>query len=93
MLIGRHFWPPFRRHTTLRFTVENLDMPATGQLKALDVDNGLALEDWRASGLGPCAAMFFERQVLGEYPHSEEVRKSKEKIHTSLDYYFEAYTK
>lgn len=49
-------------------------MPETGQLKALDVDNGLALEDWRASGLGPCVAMYFERQVLGEYPHSEEVR-------------------
>lgn len=49
-------------------------MPATGQLKTLDVDNGLAMEDWRASGLGPCAAMYFERQVLGEYPHSEEVR-------------------
>ncbi len=57
-----------------RFTVETLDIPAAGQLKKLDVDNGLALEDWRASGLGPCAAMYCERQVLGEFPHSEEVR-------------------
>lgn len=53
--------------------METLDMPATGQLKSLDVDNGLALEDWRASGLGPCVAIYFDRQVVGEYPHSEEV--------------------
>ncbi|CAM9569155.1 unnamed protein product [Pylaiella littoralis] len=55
-----------------RFTMENLDMPASGLLKTLDVDSGLALEDWRASGLGPCAAVQFERQVLGEFPLSEE---------------------
>ncbi|CAM9307157.1 unnamed protein product, partial [Hapterophycus canaliculatus] len=55
-----------------RFNMETLDMPATGQLKSLDVDNGLALEDWRASGLGPCVAIHFDRQVVGEYPHSEE---------------------
>lgn len=53
--------------------MENLDMPASGLLKTLDVDSGLALEDWRASGLGPCAAVQFERQVLGEFPLSEEV--------------------
>lgn len=57
-----------------RFTVETLDIPAAGHLKKLDVDNALSLEDWRASGLGPCAAMHFDRQVLGEYPNSEEVR-------------------
>lgn len=57
-----------------RFTVETLDIPAAGHLKTLDVDNALSLEDWRASGLGPCAAMHFDRQVLGEYPNSEEVR-------------------
>ncbi|CAM9781014.1 unnamed protein product, partial [Ectocarpus sp. 4 AP-2014] len=55
-----------------RFTVETLDIPATGHLKNLDVDNALSLDDWRASGLGPCAAMHFDRQVLGEYPNSEE---------------------
>lgn len=59
--------------STTRFTMETLDMPATGQLKSLDVDNGLALEDWRASGLGPCVATHFDRQVVGEYPHSDEV--------------------
>lgn len=53
--------------------METLDMPDTGPLKMFDVDNAMALEDWRASGLGPCAAMLFERQVLGEFPHSEEV--------------------
>ncbi|CBN77023.1 hypothetical protein Esi_0026_0048 [Ectocarpus siliculosus] len=55
-----------------RFTVETLDIPAAGHLKNFDVDNALSLEDWRASGLGPCAAMHFDRQVLGEYPNSEE---------------------
>ncbi|CAM9216898.1 unnamed protein product [Ectocarpus sp. 13 AM-2016] len=55
-----------------RFTVETLDIPAAGHLKNLDVDNALSLEDWRASGLGPCAAMHCDRQVLGEYPNSEE---------------------
>ncbi|CAM9375137.1 unnamed protein product [Ectocarpus sp. 12 AP-2014] len=55
-----------------RFTVETLDIPAAGHLKKLDVDNALSLEDWRASGLGPCAAMHCDRQVLGEYPNSEE---------------------
>lgn len=53
--------------------METLDLPQTGPLRTLDVDNGLALEDWRASGLGPCAAMLFERQVFGEYPHADEV--------------------
>lgn len=53
--------------------MDTLDMPETGPLKMFDVDNAMALEDWRASGLGPCAAMLFERQILGEFPHAEEV--------------------
>lgn len=53
--------------------METLNIPTRGPLVALDVDNGLALEDWRGSGLGQCVAMLFERQILGEYPNSEEV--------------------
>ena len=56
--------------------METLDMSAAGRLMKLDVDNGLALDDWRASGLGPCVAMLFERQVLGEHPHPEKVLNS-----------------
>ena len=58
-----------------RFTMETLCMSATGPLMTLDVDNGLALDDWRASGLGACVATVFERRVLGEYPHPEKASK------------------
>lgn len=60
--------------------METLDMPEKGPLKALDLDNAHALKDWRASGLGPCVAMLSERQVLGEYPHPDEVGQCPEDI-------------
>lgn len=53
--------------------METLDLAEGAPVRMLDVDNALALEDWRASGLGPCATILFERQVLGEYPNTEEV--------------------
>ena len=57
--------------------METRGMSAAGPLMKLDVDNGLALDDWRLSGLGPSVAVLFERQVLGEYPHPEQVMKTR----------------
>ncbi|CAN0008155.1 unnamed protein product, partial [Choristocarpus tenellus] len=56
----------------LRFANETLNFPENSSIKALDVDNGVAMEDWRSSRLGPCVALVIERQVLGEFPNTEK---------------------
>ncbi|CAM9929895.1 unnamed protein product, partial [Discosporangium mesarthrocarpum] len=55
-----------------RFVMETIKFLETASVKALDVDNALALEDWRASSIGPCVSVLVTSQILGEFSNSEQ---------------------